>query len=301
MKVFPGIALIIVASTLAATGCGGAPPNGGDLDMLLPQAIGDWEREGAPVTYDRETIFDYINGAGEVYRSFGFTHVFVERYENPAGEGLTVEVFDMGSAEDAFGVFSYARESEEEGIGSAFERKGSILCFWQDRYYVCVAAEQRDAGPVLEEVARGLSANLPPPGNRPALMDGLPSPERIPASDRFFHTHQSLNYHYYLARENVLHLSEDTDVALARYRPGSTYLLMILYPDDGAAAEGLRSFRAQITPEAAGDQAVPRENGLYSSSSRSERTLIVVIDAESAETAENLRDAALETAAALHF
>ncbi|MCJ7628218.1 MAG: hypothetical protein MUO50_07495, partial [Longimicrobiales bacterium] len=88
--------------------------------MLLPKTIGEWVKQDAPLTYDRETIFDYINGAGEVYRSYAFSHVLVDRYERSGAQdqGVTVELFDMGNPEDAFGVFSYAREQEEAGIGA---------------------------------------------------------------------------------------------------------------------------------------------------------------------------------------
>lgn len=264
--------------------------------MLLPETIGDWVRQDAPVAYDRETIFDYIDGAGEVYRSYGFDHVLVDRYERAGGQGLTVEVFDMGSAEDAFGVFSYAREQEEGGIGGGFERKGSVLCFWQDRFYVCVAAEQRDADQetVLEEVARGISKNLPTPGDRPILMTALPTEGRVRFSDRFFHTHQSLNYHYYLARENVLGLTPDTDVALARYHPGSTYLLLIRYESGADAQAALSSFRDQLAPGSGGEETVATEKGTFLSSGHQDRFVVVVLDAQSREAADRLRSAALE-------
>ena len=280
--------------------------------MTLPETIGEWVKQDDPIMYDRETIFDYINGAGEVYRSYAFSEVLVNRYETPSGSGVTVEVFDMGKPEDAYGVFSYAREDEEDGIGAGFERKGSVLCFWQDRFYVCVAAEQRDENPgaVLGEVARGISVGLPAPGGKPALMETLPAEGRVPFSDRFFHTHQSLNYHHYLARENVLLLSPETDVALARFRPGSTYLLVIDYQNEDDASEALASFRGFLAQEASASQAsesgaseapetVPFGEGKWTSSIRRSRFVIAVLDATSEEMAEKIRLAALSKLAQL--
>ncbi len=246
--------------------------------MLFPETIGDWVRQDTSITYDRETIFDYINGAGEVYRSYAFSHVLVDRYEKSGGQAVTVEVFDMGNPEDAFGVFSYAREQEEEGIGAGYERKGSVLCFWQDRFYVCIAAEQRDADPeaVLGEVAQGISETLPAPGPRPALMTALPSEGLVPFSDRFFHTHQSLNYH-------------------SRYQPGSTYLVVIRYEKEGDASAALSSFRAAILPGFEGMETVGTEEGMYTSSSQQGRFVVVVLDADSDDAANRLRMAALES------
>jgi len=263
--------------------------------MALPQTIGEWVKQENPVTYDGETIFDYINGAGEVYRSYAFSHVDVERYQRSEAEGVTVEIFDMGNSRDAFGVFSYAREAEEEGIGAGFERKGSILCFWQDRFYVCVAADHRaeNPGPVLEEVARGIAAHLPSGGERPPLVDALPPEGLVPFSDRYFHLHQTLNYNYYLVRENVLNLSSDTDAVLARYSPGSTYLVLIRYQSEGSAAAALASFRDSILPEAGDAVTVPLDEGKFVSAGQVGSYLAVVLDAPSEGEADALRQAAL--------
>ena len=286
-----------LASLVAA--CGEPKSDSERTAMLLPKTIGEWVKQDAPLTYDRETIFDYINGAGEVYRSYAFSHVLVDRYERSGaqGQGVTVELFDMGNPADAFGVFSDAREQEEAGIGAGFERKGSVLCFWQDRFYVCVAAEQRDPDPgaALGEIASGISENLPAPGSRPALVTALPSKGRVPFSDRFFHTHQSLNYHYYLVRENVLNLTPATDVVLARYQPGSTYLLVIRYEQEGDASAALSSFRDQIAPGSGSRETAAMEGGTYVSSSQEGRFLVVVLDAVSAGAADELRLAALES------
>jgi len=269
--------------------------------MLLPESISDWVRETPTITYDRETIFDYINGAGEVYRSYAFSQVIVARYQRPGVDAFNVELFDMGNAEDAYGVFSYAREQEEVGIGGGFERRGSVLCFWQDRYYVCVAAEQRadDTGDLLEEIARGVSAQLPPAGERPPLVSMLPSEGLIPHSDRFFHLHQTLNYNYYLVRDNVLNLTPDTDALLARYRPGSTYLVIIEYADEGAAGAALSSFREQILPDAGSAETVEREEGMFTTIAQQVRFVVVVLDAASESAADGLRQATLENLTAL--
>jgi hypothetical protein len=294
----------VTLSLALLLGCENSEPDPSATAMLLPASIGEWVKTNEAVTYDRETIFDYINGAGEVYRSYAFTHVLVERYESPGGQGVTVELFDMGRPEDAFGVFSYSRENEEEGIGAGFERKGSILCFWQNRFFVCVAAEQRDEGTdrMLTDLARGLSGALPTEGEKPPLMAVLPEDGRVPFSDRFFHTHQSLNYHYYLERENVLNLTAETDVALARYRPGAAFLLVIGYGDDGEASGALTSFREKIgagpgdpggaIPE--GAATVETEKGTFLSSDRRGRFVVVVLDADTEEAANALLASSLE-------
>ncbi|NIN72217.1 MAG: hypothetical protein GTO46_09935, partial [Gemmatimonadetes bacterium] len=233
----PALAALLLTSAFLH-GCGTREPRNTAVIDLLPEQIGSWTRSDAVDTYDRETIFDYIDGAGEVYRSYAFDQVVVAFYTSAQGPDITVELFDMGKPADAYGVFSYAREREETGIGGGYEQKGRVLCFWQERYYVCVAAEERtdDSDRALLDFARAISERLPPASDPPDLVTILPDEGLVAFSQRFFHLHQSLNYHYYLARENILKLSDETDAVLARYAPGSTYLLLVRYGYDGDAA-----------------------------------------------------------------
>lgn len=284
-------ALIGLLITLL-TACGDSSASDPEIAMNLPETVGEWVLADAPRTYDRETIFDYINGAGEVYRSYAFKYVLVGLYQKDGGGALNVEIFDMGTPEDAYGVFSYAREEERAGIGAAFESRGSVLCFWQDRFYVCVVEEPGTDAPdsALEDMARGLSRGLPPGGERPALMDALPEEGLVPNSQRFFHTHQSLNYHYYLVRENVLNLGTETDAVLARYEAGPSTLLLVEYPNASEAGKALASFRDQIT---GGAEAAEPRSGLFVASSQEDSYLIVVLESASGVASETLLNSAV--------
>ncbi len=291
LRMRPSMALRALGLVLGATlpGCGESGTDSAANAMLLPDRIGDWIRQDSAETYDRETIFDYIDGAGEVYRSYAFREVVVARYTRPGSPAITVELFDMGTTEDAYGVFSYAREQEESGIGGGFEHKGRVLCFWQDRFYVCVAAEQRsaDSETVVQELARAIARRLPAAVSRPAIVGLLPSEGFIADSDRFFHLHQSLNYHYYLARENVLNLTSETDAVLARYAPGSTYVLIVRYGSEADAARGHSSFREQYLQHST-HQPVAIESGKYVSTGVDGRFVVVVLDADSEAAASEL-------------
>ncbi len=207
----------------------------------------------------------------------------------------TSKDFDMGNPADAYGVFSYAREREETGIGGGYEQKGRVLCFWQDRYYVCVASEERtdESDSALLEVARAISGRLPPASGPPDLVSMLPGAGLVASSQRFFHRHQSLNYHYYLARENILELGDETDAVLARYAPGSTYLLLVRYASASDAVAAASSFRRGYLPEAGESQTVRTENGAYLSYGRRDRFVVVVLDAVSETAASDLFQATL--------
>ena len=293
MKTTRAALALLAFPILSLGGCGGSEGRSSAMIDRLPAQINEWTRTDSVDRYDRETIFDYINGAGEVYRSYGFGEVVVARYLGEERPDLIVELFDMGNPSDAYGVFSYSREEEERGVGGGYEQRGRVLCFWQDRYYVCIAMDgapaESDTG--LLEAARVVSGRLPPTTDRPDLISKLPTEGRIRCSERFFHLHHSLNYHYYLARENILDLGADTDVVLARYEPGTTYLLVSKYGSEDNATRALLSFREGYLPDSTGAVSVPTENGRFVSSRHIGTYVVVVLDALSEAGATSLLQA----------
>ncbi len=159
-------------------------------------------------------------------------------------------------------------------------------------------------------MARGISRELPEAGTRPSLVDMLPAEGLRPFSERYFHLHQTLNYHYYLVRENVLNLSAETDAVLGQYQPGSTILLIIDYGDESAASETLVSFRRfvaqyhvptemQEVPGAQDSetdrQALSTEKWKHVSSAQQGRFLLVALNGGDRVAVEALIDAASAT------
>ena len=67
----------------------------------------------------------------------------------------------------------------------------------------------------------------------------------VPRSGIFFHEEISIQNEVWLGGENILGLSPDTDGVLARYESdgGTARLLLIAYPDAGAASAGLAALQ----------------------------------------------------------
>jgi hypothetical protein len=66
--------------------------------------------------------------------------VWACRYEKADSPTLTLDIFDMGTAEDAFGIFSFERDGEDVAIGQGSDYAGGMLRFWKDRYFVFITA-----------------------------------------------------------------------------------------------------------------------------------------------------------------
>ena len=113
--------------------------------LVLPSEIEGWKWDGKDEEYNSQTIFKYINGAAEVYLTYGFKGVAVRRFERPGKPLLVAETYEMGSSVDAYGVFSFERQEEEAGVGQGSEFGGGLLRFWKGNCFVSVYGEGEGA------------------------------------------------------------------------------------------------------------------------------------------------------------
>ncbi|MDH4196543.1 MAG: hypothetical protein OEW05_03960 [Candidatus Aminicenantes bacterium] len=259
-----------------------------DLAAFVPASTGAW-RAVEDRSFDPETIFDYIDGSGEVYRSYKFRRLFARRFEAAGQAALIVDLFDMGSAADAFGVFTHDREGEDAGFGQGGTYKGGLLSFWQGPYFVSVYAESETPATraAVFDLGRRIAAAIKVTGDRPDILAAFPESGLDERTVRYFHTHFILNYHFFVAAENILRLGQDTDAVLATY-VDKARLLVVRYPDAGHAAEALRSFTSAYMPDAARPGYVRTENGAWTAVRQKGRVVTVVFDAATEAAADEL-------------
>ena len=78
--------------------------------LVLPLEVAGWTASGDSEIYDTESIFAYIDGHAEVYLAYGMKRCVSRRYvESDGGAEIVVDLFEMASPADAFGVFSHDR------------------------------------------------------------------------------------------------------------------------------------------------------------------------------------------------
>ena len=268
------------------------------LASYIPATAGPWFSEADQV-FDAASVFDYIDGAGEVYRSYNMEVLVARRFHKDGRPDLVVDAFDMGSPEDAFGVFTHDLDGEEVSVGQGSRYKAGLLSFWKARYFLSVYAEEETAETkaAVLGLGRAIAAAIPGLGEPPGLLRLLPAEASGPRRARFFHAQALLNYHFFVAEANVLRLGRETDAVLAEYGApdGTSRLLVVSYPGPGAAAEAAASFARAYMPEAGERPAARTENGRWTALRVEGRRLAVVFDAPT-ETAAAAR---LEAVAAL--
>ncbi len=266
-----------------------------ELRQLMPQQVNGWRAEAGSRVYGRDTLFDYIDGGAEFYLAYGFREMLACRFHKEGEPDIVVDLFDMGSSEDAFGVFSAERQDPEAGIGQGSEYAAGLLRFWKGPFFVSIWAEGETpgAGSAVPALGAEIAKAIPSSGPAPSLLDLLPEQDLVETGVRYFHDHASLNLHYFVAEDNMLGLSERTDAVLAPYRPGegTTRLLVVRYDTADGARRALDTFLAAYLPEARETGAAPVESGDWVAARSKGDVVAIVFDAPGRTQAENLLDA----------
>lgn len=215
------------------------------LKELIPEASGDFEKWGKTQIYERENLFDYMNGGAELYLSYDFQKLLVQKYKAKEME-ITVEVYQMETSEDAFGIFSLEQEGEVFQIGDKAFYSSGLLKFWKDNFFVRIMDISGDdkSKDVILDLGEKIGSQISRKGKLPELLSRLPKEGLIPNSEKFFHKQIVLNNLYFLSTENLLDLSEKTSAVMADYSLGkmSLKLLLVLYPDSSQAKLALDNF-----------------------------------------------------------
>jgi hypothetical protein len=265
--------------------------------QLIPAEKDGWQRKDVIVTYDRNSLFDYIDGAAELYLSYDFQNLSVHHLVKPEKSDIIVELYQMGSSEDAFGIFSHDQEGGDVGIGQGSEYGSGWLRFWKGSFFVSVFAEEEtaEAAAAILGIGKAIAAGIDPPGKEPGLLAYIPRDGL--KHTLYFHKHEILNHHYFLANQNILMLGEDTEAILARYEafPGEpshrkrvSFLLLVKYPNVQQAEVAFESFLGAYMPEAGKKGIVKTENDLWSAGVRAQDFVIVIFDAATKTWAEDL-------------
>jgi hypothetical protein len=209
-------------------------------------AVPGWTLDGNLEVYDSETIFGLVNGQADFFFVYGFEQVAVQRYKNTEEIVLDIHIWQVRTPEDAYGLFTASIAGEPVAIGNEGDGDtGRRLTFWQDRYVAQLFSRKSIPDADLQAFGKAIATALPTGGERPALVDRLPADGMVPRSTIFFHEELSIQNEVWLGGENILGLSPDTDGVLARYEidGGTARLLLVEYPDAGAASAGLAALQ----------------------------------------------------------
>jgi len=263
-------------------------------EVSLPLEAGDWKWDEEEMKYDSRTLFKYIDGAAELYLAYGFQNLRVRRFGKSNQPPLIVELYEMASSEDAYGVFSFEHQDEAVGIGQGSEFGGGLLRFWKGKYFVSIYAEgegvEVESG--ILKMGRATADSILTKGPEPKLVGFIPGKDfgLVDRSLRYLRSHVLLNQRFFISHQNILNLSWKTEAVLAQYIQDKkkTQLLLIRYPNLKEAGEAYQSFIKAYFPDARGKDRSRTEDGKWTSSRQQNEFVLIVFGAPTEADAEVL-------------
>jgi hypothetical protein len=258
------------------------------LDDMVPGAVEGWTIALEDKSYTPVTLHEYINGGAELYISYGFKQSFSRKYIIKDQSNILVDLFDMGTSKNAFGVFSYTRETEDRLFGQGSQYVSGSLLFWKDRYFVSIFAspETVQSKEAVFRIAEKIETAISVDGPLPGILELLPKDRLIHESIFYFHHHIWLNAYYFIAHENILHVDSNTEAVFAKYNTPEikSILLIIKYPSETESKRASSDFIKHYLPELSKTATVKTKNNTWTGLKHVRKYLVIFFNAPDKNT-----------------
>ena len=242
----------------------------------LPKTVCVWQIFGSPKLVDASNIFDYMNGAGELYLAYRFKKLAVYEYKAVDRENILAEIYFMETPDDAFGLLSQDWDGEPVTLNSSRPPVTQALRAPTGRALYGAGLLRMAVGsiyariityvetPESREAVLDIGRTIVPDEKNlaePRLLQSLPH-ELLKTRQlqrnriRYFRSNMVLNSFYYLSFENIFNLDITSEAVTATYANKSKgketsliRVLLVKYADAQKAMRGMERFRKTYLPE----------------------------------------------------
>ena len=247
---------VVLVSLLA--GCSGLFAEAKDplAAVLENDSLGAWTRIEPAVEYNKDNVFELIDGEAELYFPYGFKRVVAAEYAGVDDKDMTVslEAYEMGSLLDAFGVYSNYRDEESKTaeVGTEAVAGSTQVMFYQDRFFVKARTNKTDRQEKLLEFARQLSNALPQHKSAPPEPSMLDVKGVIPMTRQYI-AQSVLGYDFF--KKGIVAKAFLGDAPQKDVKPLRVFVLMSKTP--GEAAQTVSDYIAYLDQSQAAHQWLP--------------------------------------------
>lgn len=178
--------------TRPAPGASSIPPGTRSETSLLPSgdALAGWTPSAPPSVFTPKDLFELINGGADMYVEYGFLKLLHAEYRKEADPKttLTIDLYDMATPANAFGIYTYERgdRPSNEAVGDEGILSTASLAFRRAGFYVKI--ETNDLSGATARAAKPLALRIadliPGPPGKVAALDRFPAEGLVPGSAR---------------------------------------------------------------------------------------------------------------------
>jgi hypothetical protein len=193
-------AIVLIAAcqlwSITLAGCGTEPVpdthHSDPVTVLEGLSKDGWTLYDRVLEFTPDSLYEQINGRAELYLSYdvvSLAHATFDNVDDPA-LSLSLSIYDMGSPQMAFGIYSVERSTGEEliDLGRAAYRSNADLYVWHGQYYIrAISTHTGDKSRSTNlEWVRRIVAALPDSREAVPGLESLPGDGLIPDSVRYF-------------------------------------------------------------------------------------------------------------------
>ena len=165
-----------------------AASRGEGRTVSFPEMSG-WGQPEKPQIYSPDTLFEYIDGAADLYLSYEFEELGVAEYRGAQKAAVTVEIYRHSTPTQAFGIYSQERLASAKllEIGAQGYQEPTVLNFTTGSYYVKINGYETGAEDekILLAFGRKIEQILGGRTPLPEILSAFPQEGLKPHSERF--------------------------------------------------------------------------------------------------------------------
>lgn len=190
---------------------------------FFPSQVDGYRRSGQLRRFSKETLYEYVNGHAEYFISAGFAGLTVGEYVreggNPDQPDVMVDIYDMESGIQAFGLFAdEAGDNQEDiGAGTLGFKTDQGLGFIKGPYYVKIS--RSDDRVPLESFAEAIDGNMDATFDPFALFSQLPDLGQIAGTRYIKEAYRGLDFANNVIEREFLIQGNRVQVALFTQGP----------------------------------------------------------------------------------
>ena len=198
-------------------------------EHLLPnegELLG-WVQARVPSTYQGKTLYRdravSPAASSDLYYAYGFERQAEAEYQAPQFGSkplILLEIFDMGTPENAFGIYSFYTYPRMtfEWVGAKAMLSGGYLRFAKGKYFVQIEGYEFATGirEGMIALAKAVAAQIKDPPPEPRMLALLPNNNKIYGSTKLFRSNWGLSQIYSTLPANIPLLA-DTAVGISAY------------------------------------------------------------------------------------
>ncbi len=183
------LSLVVFLMMLTAAGIGAEKSASLSMQTLLPQ-LNDWTKTEEPSNYFPENLFEFINGAAEIYLAYDFKELTVIQYGRKGSTAsMAVEIYEMSNETNAFGIYGAERYPDNNfiPIGIQGYAEEGILNYLIGKYYIKLLCFEggSQSGEYLELFAKTIAKKTQGQTTFPTLLNHFPKDGLVANSEKF--------------------------------------------------------------------------------------------------------------------